>query len=308
MAREVVRVVHPTPDVAKGVEYWESVPATVDGVLGGFGNGTLPRVDALGSRTFLLRVLPTLSSTAPCSYNGTPKEWLEHRIQQRGGKGTTVVRALDCGAGIGRVSEHSLLPLVDEVHLVEPVHKFLLEAKRSSPSWLPLKQTEETSPFHAKKAVYFHTSTLQGFPLSRPYSSVTDPALQIEPTIMNGGSPPPAQEPVQYDVVWCQWCLQHLSEKDLLKFLEEAQRALRPSSGEGEDAYPGGVIVVKENVCRDGEDGTEATWYDEEDFSVTRSPRLYERLFTTAKLEIVHTEVQQGFPEELFDVQMWALR
>ena len=95
MTANVVRVVHPTPDVAKGIEYWESVPATVDGVLGGFGNGTLPRIDALGSRTFLLRVLPSLSSTAPCSYNGTPQEWLAHRIEQRGGPGKTVARALD---------------------------------------------------------------------------------------------------------------------------------------------------------------------------------------------------------------------
>ena len=47
-----VRQVHPSPDVAKGVEYWESVPATVDGVLGGYGNGTLPRVDALVHERF----------------------------------------------------------------------------------------------------------------------------------------------------------------------------------------------------------------------------------------------------------------
>ena len=32
-----IRQVHPSPNVAKGVEYWEGVPATVDGVLGGYG-------------------------------------------------------------------------------------------------------------------------------------------------------------------------------------------------------------------------------------------------------------------------------
>lgn len=270
MPETVVRAVHPTPNVAKGIEYWESVPATVDGVLGGFGNGTLPRVDAMGSRTFLLRVLPYLSSTPPCAYNGTPKEWLEERIEERGGRGATVTRALDCGAGIGRVSEHSLLPLVDEVHLVEPVHKFLQQAKRSSENWAPLAQTEATSPFHAKKVAYFHTSTLQGFPIARPYTAVKDAALQIPPTVMDNATPPPTEEPVQFDAVWCQWCLQHLSESDLLKFLKEAKRALKAPSGSGEHTFPGGVIVVKENVCRDGEGGTESTWYDEEDFSVTR--------------------------------------
>lgn len=121
-----VRVVHPSPDVPKGVAYWESVPATVDGVLGGYGTGTLPRVDALGSRTFLLHALPFLSSTPPAAYNGSPREWLAKREEMRGGRGATYTRALDCGAGVGRVTEHTLLPLVDEVHLVEPVYKVRL--------------------------------------------------------------------------------------------------------------------------------------------------------------------------------------
>ncbi|WFC99643.1 hypothetical protein MYAM1_002388 [Malassezia yamatoensis] len=302
MSSNVIRVVHPTPDVAKGIEYWEGIPATVDGVLGGFGNGTLPRVDALGSRMFLLRVLPYLSSTPPTAFNGSPREWIDLRIKQRGGKGKTVTRALDCGAGIGRVTEHSLLPLVDEVHLVEPVHKFLLEAKRNSSEWKPLQQSEETSPFHAKKLAYFHTSPLQRFPIARPYTSVTNAELKIEPTVMRNGSVTEQEEPVWWDVVWCQWCLQHLSEKDLLRFLKDAQAALKPSSSDADQFQPGGVIIIKENVCRENSDGSESTWFDDEDHSVTR--KLYERLFSTANLQIVYTETQLGFPEELFDVQM----
>ncbi|WFD43975.1 hypothetical protein MPSI1_002640 [Malassezia psittaci] len=269
MSSNVIRVVHPTPDVAKGIEYWEGIPATVDGVLGGFGNGTLPRVDALGSRMFLLRVLPYLSSTPPTAFNGSPREWIDLRIKQRGGKGKTVTRALDCGAGIGRVTEHSLLPLVDEVHLVEPVHKFLLEAKRNSCEWKPLQQSEETSPFHAKKVAYFHTSPLQRFPISRPYTSVANAELKIEPTVMRNGSVTEQEEPVRWDVVWCQWCLQHLSEKDLLTFLKDAQAALQPGSSDADQFHPGGAIVIKENVCRENSDGSESTWFDDEDHSVT---------------------------------------
>lgn len=44
------------------INYWESVPATVEGVLGGFGEKTpVPKVDVSGSTGFLRR----LTSTTP---------------------------------------------------------------------------------------------------------------------------------------------------------------------------------------------------------------------------------------------------
>ncbi|KAL4402100.1 N-terminal protein N-methyltransferase [Malassezia pachydermatis] len=306
---QTIRAVHPTPDVAKGVAYWEDVPATVDGVLGGYGNGTLPRVDALGSRTFLLRTLPYLSATPSPAFNGVPRQWMAERLEQRGGKGTTVTRALDCGAGVGRVTEHVLLPLVDEVHLVEPVAKFLQEAKKQSVNWHPMKQTLETSPFHARKAVYFHISTLQGFPVARP-QTCQDTSEPIAPTFMDETMTPIGTEEVVYDIVLCQWCLQHLSESDLVTFLKQAKTTLRPPKPASDPTleWNGGVIFVKENVCRDGEDGSEYTWYDDEDHSVTRSRQVYLRLFAEAGLTVVRSEVQQGFPPELFEVHMWALR
>lgn len=116
------------PDVALGIAYWEKVPATVNGVLGGYGLGTLPRVDALGSRSFLLDILPRLSSVAPVTDD--PVAWRKAKMEERGGKGKSVTRALDCGAGIGRVTESVLLRIVDEVHLAEPVHKV---CRRSDP-------------------------------------------------------------------------------------------------------------------------------------------------------------------------------
>lgn len=43
------------------VQYWSSVPATVDGVLGGFGETTpVPKVDVAGSNGFVRRLGPTL--------------------------------------------------------------------------------------------------------------------------------------------------------------------------------------------------------------------------------------------------------
>ncbi|CDW99528.1 hypothetical protein [Sporisorium scitamineum] len=259
-----IRVVHPTPDVKRGVQYWEGVEASVDGVLGGFGH--VSRVESLGSRYFLLSVLPHLSFCAPASSNVSSAQWKKARVAERGGKGKARTRALDCGAGVGRVTQHSLLPIFDEVHMVEPVAKFLQEAKKQSTSWPQIQTPPSKSPFQARKAVHFHCSTLQDIEPSRPYSST--PRVgdgNIAPTVSVDDEPKPdqpspetvitekdgvagsQQEPVTYDLVWAQWCLQHLSDRDLIAFLKRSKAALKE----------GGIIGVKENVCTEEADGTE---------------------------------------------------
>lgn len=308
-----IRVVHPTPDVKRGVEYWEGIEASVDGVLGGFGH--VSRVESLGSRSFLLSVLPHLSYCAPASANTSSFQWKKEKVKARGGKGKARTRALDCGAGVGRVTQHSLLPIFDEVHMVEPVAKFLLEARKQSKSWPPIRTSPSKSPFQARKAVHFHCSTLQDIEPSRPYSTakqVND--NPIEPTISVDDEAPSASastsestdlasadgvagsnaEPFTYDLVWAQWCLQHLSDEDLIAFLKQAKAALKE----------GGIIGVKENVCSEEADGSERVWYDEEDHSITRSTKAYERVFAEAGLNIVKCEVQLGMPAELFVVKM----
>lgn len=317
-----IRIVHPTPDVKRGVQYWEGVEASVDGVLGGFGH--VSRIESLGSRSFLLSVLPHLSFCAPASSNVSPFQWKKDRVAERGGKGKARTRALDCGAGVGRVTQHSLLPILDEVHMVEPVAKFLLEAKKQSNSWPQIQTPPSKSPFQARKAVHFHCSTLQDFEPSRPYSTAQHiDGRSIQPTISVDDEPSADQpsasasalssagaqsseqaeqqgvagsqaEPVTYDLVWAQWCLQHLSDKDLITFLQRAKATLKP----------GGIIGVKENVCSEEADGTERVWYDDEDHSITRSTKAYERVFKLAGLDIVKCEIQYGMPAELFVVKM----
>ncbi|SPO36936.1 related to TAE1 - AdoMet-dependent proline methyltransferase [Pseudozyma flocculosa] len=319
---QAARVIHPSPDVKRGVEYWEGVAPTVDGVLGGFGH--VSRIDALGSRTFLLKVLPRLSYCAPASINTSPFAWKQDKVAARGGKGKARTRALDCGAGVGRVTENSLLPIVDEVHMVEPVPKFLAEAKKNSPKWLPLATPPSQSPFQARKAAHFHCSTLQDIDPARPYSSAQKgKGKEFDPTVsvddQNEGGPATGSadsaaeatsstgddheagskhEPLKYDVVWNQWCLQHLSDKDLVAFLKRSRQALK--DGQGEE----GIIVVKENVCQEAADGNETVWYDDEDHSITRSTKAYERVFAEAGLKVIKCEVQQGLPQELFTVKM----
>ncbi|CEH18571.1 Hydroxyindole-O-methyltransferase and related SAM-dependent methyltransferases [Ceraceosorus bombacis] len=261
------------PDVEGGVEYWRSVAATVDGVLGGYGKGTLPRVDALGSRLFLLGVLPRLDKVKSSKeqLNGAPETSLSRsaRTERR-------TRGLDTGAGVGRVSRDVLSRLLQHVDLVEPAenqHKLREEAR-------------------------FAPDTVSGSSKAQ-----------------KGGD---NDEQVLYDVVWAQWMLQHLSDEDLIKFLQAAKKSLiRPDltngavakeSSKGAILDGSGCIFVKENVCQEKESGEENVWFDEEDKSITRSRKAFERVFESAGLEIIKTEVQLGLPAELFAVRMWALR
>ncbi|GAV26620.1 Putative S-adenosylmethionine-dependent methyltransferase [Pichia membranifaciens] len=89
------------------ISYWTDVPATVDGVLGGFGETTsVPRADVVGSSTFM-RKLKTRWSTEP-------------------GK---IKYGIDFGAGIGRVTRDFLHKVCDKVDLLEPVEPFVQQMR-----------------------------------------------------------------------------------------------------------------------------------------------------------------------------------
>jgi protein N-terminal methyltransferase len=194
-----------------------------------------------------------------------------------------------------------------------------------------MKMTTSQSPFEARKMIHFHLSTLQTFDPSSPFSSsvaaraklskrakleaptdetIIKPLFESTYSALDGGDDKAvtteegaAMEPVKYDVIWCQWCLQHLSDKDLVSFLIRSKASLlKPSEGASEGTHStvilngAGIIVVKENVLRD------------EDHSITRTSNAYERVFRQAGLVVIRTELQLGLPEELFPVRMWALR
>lgn len=86
-------------DYSDAISYWSSVPATVDGVLGGFGNSIVPRVDVIGSNGFIknLKIKPQDSYS---------------------------IYGLDVGAGVGRVTKDFLSKVCDKVDLLEPVKSF----------------------------------------------------------------------------------------------------------------------------------------------------------------------------------------
>lgn len=82
------------------LSYWSKIPPTVDGMLGGF--SYITKTDVKGSSAFIKDLMNS----------------------ERTGRS----RALDCGAGIGRVTRNLLLPLFDTVDLLEFNKKFLDEA------------------------------------------------------------------------------------------------------------------------------------------------------------------------------------
>ncbi|KAI1615165.1 AdoMet dependent proline di-methyltransferase-domain-containing protein [Exophiala viscosa] len=100
-----------------------------------------------------------------------------------------------------------------------------------------------------------------------------------------------------YDLIYNQWCLNHLPMPDLVRYFSSLIPLLAP----------GGWIIVKENLST-AADG--ADLFDEEDSSVTRSDNNWRLSFEKAGLRLVRTELQTGFLKEwgLLPVRMYALR
>lgn len=103
---------------------------------------------------------------------------------------------------------------------------------------------------------------------------------------------------VKYDLIWTQWCLGHLTDKQLVHYLEQCKVALNNDDG---------LVIIKENTSTSGVDV-----FDSIDSSITREDRKFKKLFREAGFHVVKKETQRGFParfpRRLFPVQMYALR
>ncbi|ETN67907.1 ad-003 [Anopheles darlingi] len=85
-------------------KYWSTISPTVDGMLGGF--GSISFIDIRGSEQFLRHL---------------------YRLKPAPGH----QRALDCGAGIGRITRGLLVPFFEQVDLVEQDEQFCQTARTS---------------------------------------------------------------------------------------------------------------------------------------------------------------------------------
>lgn len=99
----------------------------------------------------------------------------------------------------------------------------------------------------------------------------------------------------QYDLIWNQWCLGHLTDKQLVAYLERCKKAVTVD----------GWIIVKENMSTNvnGEDV-----FDQQDSSVTRTDQKFRQIFKDADVRVIKTEVQKGFPKGLYPVRFYALK
>ncbi|TFK42535.1 alpha-N-methyltransferase NTM1 [Crucibulum laeve] len=277
----------PEPVIEDGIDYWNTQPASLDGVLGGFGSGSLPRIDSLGSRLFLLNLYPELCTVPSAIKPLTPQ--INHRI-----------RALDVGAGIGRVTADVLLHLVSDVVILEPVESFVQEALARARASVQNISTRErpvwTGLADQTKSVTLLQGTLQVFDPLNPHRVTFLDRLGYQPTR------PQDEIGMGFDVIWCQWCLGHLSDPDLVTFLTRSHAALR------EKEKGRSLIVVKENLCSDKDDGTADTIFDVQDSSLTRSDLAWKNIFKEAGLKLVDQKVQEGLPQGLYAVKMYALR
>jgi len=115
------------------IGYWNGIPATLDGMMGGLTN--ISNTDLLTSKEFLQFFLGG-------NYRG---------------RRPTNGLALDCGSGIGRVTKNLLLPLFNEVDMVEQNSTFLEEAKTF---------------VNSERVKNFYNSGLQDFQFTRKYDVI----------------------------------------------------------------------------------------------------------------------------------------
>ncbi len=88
-------------DHKAAIEYWSSTEPTVNGVLGGYPQ--VSRIDLQGSSNFFAKL---------------------RRQSKQFPAGKKLHRAVDCGAGIGRITSGFLSRVAEEVDIVEPVKSF----------------------------------------------------------------------------------------------------------------------------------------------------------------------------------------
>ena len=251
----------------KAADWWSDpgkAPATVDGVLGGFGE--LDPIDVEESSQFLTDICALLSSTATTATTATTTS-----------KTDIPTRALDGGAGIGRVAKHLLSRYYDKVDLVEGNQRLLDAAPAymagkgvATKSWSAdeLAEVETIEEDVSEHLGELYCDTLQSF-------------------VPKIGT---------YNCIWVQWVIIYLTDVDLIAFLKRCADSL----------CEGGFIVIKENVLGDKGEHLEYL-LDEEDSSLTRSKPYMKWIFEQSNLDVFVETKQENWHRSMLPVMMYAL-
>ncbi|GFR43413.1 hypothetical protein Agub_g4494 [Astrephomene gubernaculifera] len=154
----------------KAVSYWDQQEASYNGVLGGFGYTS--DLDVRDSRALLLKSM---------------------RVQlEAADKGQRQLTALDCGAGVGRVTEQLLRHHFHAVDLLEPSRHLLDTAGKN----------------------------LSARTVPQPRGTVGN--------LYCAGLQEHNFEPGRYDAIWIQWCLLYLTDVDFITLFHRAAAGLKP--------------------------------------------------------------------------------
>ncbi|KAK2547754.1 N-terminal Xaa-Pro-Lys N-methyltransferase 1-B [Acropora cervicornis] len=256
----------------QAADYWKNIPATVNGMLGGY--ASISMTDVTHSKRFLtkfLKLTDKLEEKPPKQQRIDPTDALNDCSSFK----IKPYVALDCGAGIGRVTKNLLLPLFDTVDLVEQNPDFVEKAKE----YIQFIEERASKKEERKKNTnnnFVGIVKFQGEKSDRVGHFYCKGLQDFEP------------EHGRYNVIWCQWVLGHLTDGDFVDFFTRCQKGLSPN----------GLIFVKENITKTGVD------LDSQDNSVTRSDKKLKDLFAKSHLTVLEEEVQKNFPKELYRVKM----
>ncbi|KAL4975586.1 alpha-N-methyltransferase NTM1 [Aspergillus desertorum] len=235
---------------AASLDYWNSFAATSNTMLGIMGDYPwYTRIDLRGSKTFLAKARRLVPGASTSSRLG---------------------RGVDCGAGVGRVSEGFLRDVCEIVDAVEPVEKFADVIRER-------KINEEAQTQDAAQNGAEDTRGVIG---------------DIYVTGLESWNPSR-----KYDLIWTQFCVNYVTDAQLVEFLRRCCKSLTVT----------GIVSIKENISTDfnGRD-----MYDEEDSSVTRTDEKFRALFKESGMSIIASEMQMGIPKNynLLPVRFYALR
>jgi len=214
----------------KAMEYWSQQDASINGVLGGFGD--LHPIDVSGSEQLLNLV-----------------------SQQIPGCMISCAVGADCGAGVGRITQFLLSKKLSRIDIIEPCLKLIEKAKIELPKTMKEEQIGQ----------FIHSPLQKWEPMAK-----------------------------RYNLLWHQWVLLYLTDKDCIDYLIRCRESLKTGSG---------VICIKENVALNGQQFL----VDSDDNSVTRTLDQYKDLFKSAGLRIAVQMRQGRWPTHLFPVIMFAL-
>lgn len=325
----------PEPNHKAAVAYWSSQPATVDGMLGGYGTGRVPRLDIAHSKLFVnqmvnagqLRVSCCLGSgnkgiksnvnTKDVMVNGTKRRKLS--LDRDDTEGTSPDRATAGSADPAST---------ESINSVEQDARGEAAAETGQTGETETRQTGETEQTETEQ-----TETGQTDQTDKVYTLDCGAGIGrvTKDLLLSFSDVVEAVEP-------CGPFIETFRTRDDLKGYRESGalgtlhtcgiESFTPSRrkyriiwnqwccGQVNDSDllrflkscktglkdKHSAIFVKENVAPTQD------VFDEQDNSWTRTELHFLDLFKAANLKVVKSSWQHGFPKELFPVKLWALK